>query len=204
VQSSFEDTSSARLCDENGRFGISILGCHFSQGCRLHNVRFSLNSPWNDCFGKSSKIIIPATLREIGTEAFSARGWLNELLFEEGVLRTSAGAFQYCNGLRTLTFPASLEVIGERPFYDCRSLRDIKFSAGSQLQCIQKEAFADCPLETVILPAAVKEIDRSAFEPETWPLVKFDGPPPLLILVTSSVLQIRTFCSGVFQKLTTL
>jgi hypothetical protein len=80
-----------------------------------------------------------------------------------------------------LIFPASLEVIEEKAFSFCRLLRDLTFATGSRLQCIHREAFANCPIETVILPANVQEVDPFAFDPEVWQLVKFDGPPHVLI-----------------------
>jgi hypothetical protein len=47
-------------------------------------------------------------------------------------------------------------------------------AAGSRLQ------FAKDNLHTAVIPATVREIDPSAFERKVWPLVTFDGPPPLL------------------------
>jgi hypothetical protein len=97
------------------------------------------------------------------------------------VVRIGSNAFRCCGQLKLLNFPASLEVIGKNAFEGCRSLRHLTFSAGSQLQCIHSGAFEGDTLETVILPATVKEINPSAFESRVWPRVEFDGPPPLLI-----------------------
>jgi hypothetical protein len=60
-------------------------------------------------------------------------------------------------------------------------MRSLAFADGSQLQSICENAFVQCPLETVVVPASVKEIDPSAFDPDVWRLVTFDGPTPLLI-----------------------
>jgi hypothetical protein len=133
------------------------------------------------CFGSPSKITIPSTVREIGQSAFCDVRSLEDLGFEEGLLRVGTMAFQNCDGLKTLAFPASLEVIGEEAFSYCRSLSHLTFVPGSQLQCISKFAFADCSLKTVILPGTVREIDPRAFRDDIWQLVKFDGPPPILL-----------------------
>jgi hypothetical protein len=71
----------------------------------------------------------------------------------------------------------SLEIIGKRAFYYCDSLRHLTFAERSQLWCIQKEAFTKVPLERVILPATVKEVDPSAFTLKVWGLLQ----SPLLV-----------------------
>jgi hypothetical protein len=86
-----------------------------------------------------------------------------------------------CNALQTLTFPASLEVIGKGAFADCLFLRNLSFASESKLPRINKAAFGRVALKTVILPATLGKIDPSAFAPKVWRLVQFDGPPPLLI-----------------------
>jgi hypothetical protein len=91
-----------------------------------------------------------------------------DLSFDEGVVSIETKAFEFCGNLRTVSFPASLEVIGESAFSSCDSLGNLTFAEGSQLRCIQKEAFAYIPLKKVILPATVKEIDPSAFTHEAW------------------------------------
>jgi hypothetical protein len=135
-------------------------------------VRF-LDSP--------SEIVIPSTAREIGQGAFERVTSLKVVSFEEGLLSIGTRAFHLCPQLQIGTLPASLKVIGENAFSGCRSLDRLAFAAESQLECIQKEAFEFTPLKAVVLPATVKEIDPSAFTPNVWRSMKFEGPPPHLI-----------------------
>jgi hypothetical protein len=102
------------------------------------------------------------------------------LRFEAGVERIKSYAFSNCSGLKRIVFPASLVVIEERAFLLC-GLREVKFAAGSKLQSIGTEAFAHSRLKSVFLPASVTEIDPSAFSPEVWRIVTFDGPAPLFV-----------------------
>jgi hypothetical protein len=133
------------------------------------------------CFDSPPKIIISFTPREIGEHAFSSVESLSDFSLWEGLVHIGMVAFQCCGGLKTLTFPASLEVIGEAAFCDCSCLLPLKLATGSHLQCIHKRAFENAPLETVILLATVREIDPSAFSAKIWPLVQYDGTPPLFM-----------------------
>jgi hypothetical protein len=147
----------------------------------LNGRRGRINPQTLECFDEPSKVIIASTVREIGDWTCSGITSLVDLSFGEGLVRIGANSFQSCEKLQILTFPASLEVIGEYAFSVCDSLRNLMFRVGSQLPCINNGAFTYISLETVILPATVKAIDPSAFSPEVWPLVAFDGPPPLVM-----------------------
>jgi hypothetical protein len=132
------------------------------------------------CFGQPNHLRIPSTVREIGENAFEHVNSLVNLRFEEGVERIKSYAFSNCSGLKRIVFPASLVVIEERAFLLC-GLREVKFAAGSNLQSIGTEAFAHSRLKSVLLPASVTEIDPSAFSAEVWRILKFEGPPPVLV-----------------------
>jgi hypothetical protein len=130
------------------------------------------------CFGAPSKIIIPSTVREIGERAFEMVDSIEDLSFQEGIASIGTSAFRYCNGIGSVTFPASLEFIEECAF-GYSSLSGIAFAVGSRLTYIKKSAFTSCPLKAVALPAIVTEIDPSALADSVWPIVTWDGPPPL-------------------------
>jgi hypothetical protein len=124
---------------------------------------------------------IPGNVREIGESSFACVNSLLELSFEEGVLVIREEAFDHCGNLRSIAFPVSLEMIESQAFRGCHSLRRIVFPPGSRLQCMQAGVFFDAPLEGVVLPATVSEIDSYTFSAEVWPTVKFDGPAPFFV-----------------------
>jgi hypothetical protein len=127
------------------------------------------------CFGEPRSIVIPSTVREIGEEAFARISFIEDLSFEEGLVRIGAGAFSSCYGFMSLAFPASLEVIGKRAFVCCVSLRRITFAVGSRLRCIGRDAFAFSLSYKVVLPASVTEIDPTAFGYNIWENATWDG-----------------------------
>jgi hypothetical protein len=99
---------------------------------------------------------------------FSHSEWLRDLSFEEGILKIGVSAFESCYKLEKAAFPASLIVIEANAFQFCGDLRQITFAVGSQLQYIRSEAFLKCPLNEVVIPASILEIDSSAFSIEVW------------------------------------
>jgi hypothetical protein len=130
--------------------------------------------------GTPKSVVIPSTVREIGEDAFDSVE-LVDLRFEEGVERIKFAAFAFCDLQNAIVFPASLVTIDERAFDGCEDLREVTFTAGSKLQYIGKDAFRECPLKTVLLPANFTEMDPSAFYPKVWRILTFDGPSPILV-----------------------
>jgi hypothetical protein len=51
--------------------------------------------------------------------------------------------------------PASVEFLGERCFYLCRSLSSVLFESGSKLSRIKSAAFRETGLIEMIIPASV-------------------------------------------------
>jgi hypothetical protein len=129
-----------------------------------------------------SSIRIPEYIREIGDEALYWQRSLIDLSFDEGTVRIGVSAFSGCSSLEKTAFPASVIVIEANAFQDCRGFRQVTFAVGSQLQYIRSEAFSDCPLSEVVVPASIVEIDPFAFSDDVWQKsVRFEGPPLFLI-----------------------
>jgi hypothetical protein len=134
------------------------------------------------CLARPSSIRIPGNVREIGARAFYSENSLIDLSFEEGTERIGSHAFTWCSSLENAAFPASLIVIEANAFCDCDRLRRITFATASQLQYIRGMAFFSCPLNKVVVPATIREIDPSAFSPKVWrSCVTFEGPPLFFI-----------------------
>ena len=84
----------------------------------------------------------------------------------EGVTELSGEySFQDRKKLETVTLPSSLEVIGERAFYECSSLRG-ELTLPDSLKRIEKYAFYKLNLESIHFPAAsslLEFVDEGAF-----------------------------------------
>lgn len=71
-------------------------------------------------------------------------------------------AFYYCDALKTLDLPATIETIGRQAFEGCGSLDAIKLREG--LKSVGAFAFDECPnLKRVVLPETVRSVGVCAF-----------------------------------------
>ena len=108
-----------------------------------------------------------------------------DLILPEGIERIADYAFEWCDGLESITFPKSLVSIGENAFAGCEYLKEISFEEGvkiigdfcfqnchslsevvlpDSLEIIADYAFSDCySLKKIVLPSHLKRLGRGAF-----------------------------------------
>lgn len=139
---------------------------------------------------KLSKIILPSSVKEIGTEAFADCSELTTVVFEdagvtEGVVALTIGdrAFMNCTKLTAVTLPARLSAI---------SLSRFNFKDGTLDTANVTDAFFKCKSLETILVAKGK---NSAFLSEDGVLVASDGT--LLYCPVAKSVDTYEFPSGV-------
>ena len=88
--------------------------------------------------GTGSVVSVPATVKQIGPEAFMGAA------------------------IEQVILPDSVEVIGEAAFADCAGLTTV--TGGANVREIRDRAFAGCPLATVHIPASVRQIGLRAYD----------------------------------------
>ncbi len=97
----------------------------------------------------------------LGDYSFAGSSIQNAVL--TGVTEISAGAFEKCAGLTTLTFDSRLESIKESAFAGCTSLKSISFTQTVVTE-IAPSLFSGCSsLETVTLHSSTTKIGAQAF-----------------------------------------
>ena len=103
--------------------------------------------------GRLKSFAIPATVRSLGSDAFSACvGATNALVLPAGLEELGVAAFWACENLTgDLVIPAGVERIGPETFYGCGKLTGLSFAPGSRLRSIDLScrtgrggAFAKC------------------------------------------------------------
>ena len=81
----------------------------------------------------------------------------------EGVKEIAPRVFMM-SSIKSVTIPASMEVIHECAFNMAPSLESVTFAPNSKLRIIADQAFEDCPmLKEIKLPNSLDSLGRSAF-----------------------------------------
>lgn len=109
-------------------------------------------------------VVLPGTLKSIGDEAFKGCVSLKNITLGATLDQLGKSAFSECTLLKKVTFaPGSvLTYIPSLCFFECESLREIKWPAA--LQEIKEGAFRVCTsLESLSLPSSLERIGYSAF-----------------------------------------
>ena len=104
------------------------------------------------------EVTLPSRLEVLGT-AFVDNSELSKITFSEG-LKEITSAFSGTS-IKSVVLPKSLEKIGDRAFYNLKSLADI--SIPENVTSIGNEAFYNTGLTSIDLPANLKTIGWYAF-----------------------------------------
>lgn len=113
------------------------------------------------CCINLKSVTIDNNIKHIGDYAFSRCYNLSDINISNNVTSIGKGAFQ-STIIQKIELPASLESIGEYAFNDCQNLQEVTIP--NKEVNINNRAFYNCPkLNTVAIPAKVKEIGKNAF-----------------------------------------
>ncbi len=100
-------------------------------------------------------------LSQIPQSAFENCTNLWKITLPDGITSIDSYAFRKCSGLASITLPDSVISIGSSAFEAVTSLSRIKFGKG--LQKIQRNAFYNCPIESVEFSESLQIIGENAF-----------------------------------------
>ena len=119
-----------------------------------------VNYLWSSAFRETdlTNLTFPGTIKTIPEQAFYGCTQL-ETADLEGVTHIGKEAFVYNDHLRYVSLGDALQEVGERAFYDCRSLTScVNFPA--TLRLIDKEAFSSTRIGCVIFAGKGFEIEQ--------------------------------------------
>lgn len=110
-----------------------------------------------------SRVIIPDSVKTIGSCAFKGCNNLTEVEMPEGLVTIKGRAFDYCAALNNVKIPNSVTYIGDEAFQDCYNIKTV--TIGTKVKNIGMRAFSCCTeLENITIPSSVKTIGNGAFE----------------------------------------
>ena len=114
--------------------------------------------------GDETEVVVPNTVRVIGTEAFSAkRSYITSVTLPDTVTSIQTKAFYRLNKLVSVNMPAGVTTIGAEAFRECYKLTEIAIPEG--VTELGAQAFRACEnLTKVQLPGTLKVIGERAFQ----------------------------------------
>lgn len=135
----------------------------------VNNVEIAIIGPKVEVipngFVSSSKIttiIIPNSVKTIGSSAFSGCIGLTQIDIPESVMTIGSSAFLGCTGLTRINIPNEVTSIQYETFYRCSGLTNI--SIPNSVTSIGQSAFNECTsLSNIVLPNSLKTIGDGAF-----------------------------------------
>jgi len=108
------------------------------------------------------KVVLPSSLKRIGTSAFYGCTKLEEINFPDGLQVIGNYAFFKCKSLKTVELPSSVESMGSNVFQECTGLQSV--SIPGNLKTVPSYVFKDCTsLSTVTLKNGIEVLDIGAF-----------------------------------------
>lgn len=103
------------------------------------------------CLTDAAMVIVPKTVRIIGSLAFTRRAKLKKVQLPDGLERIGRDAFSDCDALEEVVIPASVKTISPYAFGGCESLK--KVTLLGEVQSLSRTAFSDCfNLYTILVP----------------------------------------------------
>lgn len=111
------------------------------------------------CLTDTAMVIVPKTVRVIGSLAFTRRAKLKKVQLPDGLERIGRDSFSDCDALEEVVIPASVKTIAPYAFGGCESLKKVTFLG--EVQSLSRTAFSDCfNLYTILVPAGKEKAYR--------------------------------------------
>lgn len=116
----------------------------------------------NEATDKYTKIVIPNSITNIGSQAFDSCTSLVNINIPNTVTSIGSSAFYNCTSLKSINIPNSVTSIGSSVFSDCSSLKSINIP--NSVTSIGSGAFYGCALlKSIEIPNSVTIINDTAF-----------------------------------------
>jgi len=117
-------------------------------------------------FTDIESVIIPSSVRKIGSTAFKSCASLVSADLGSGTVSIGKYAFMDCYSLKEIYLPTSVTSIGAEAFSECTALTSVIFASGIKLGRIESKLFASCSSLTSVIfegESAITEVGKRAF-----------------------------------------
>ena len=181
------DTEAAKAVVLGADAGIDIFDLVIPDQVTFEGVNYPVTEIAARAFmqnGTSETIKFPAGLKYIGSWAFYEASALQSVTLPDGIEKTDTCCFRHCvslesvdlgqgiqevgygtflgnPGLTSISFPASVNILGQYVVNQCNNLSTITINSES-LEKVGYMAFAETGVTEVIFPATVNKIENAA------------------------------------------
>ena len=141
--------------------GINVETLVIPTTISFEDEQFTVTEIFSKCFMIPNntickKVIIPNTVKRIGSRAFNNARNIKEIVLPDGLTRIEDGTFSLCKSLETIVIPESVTRIGNDAFKNCESLNNINLPSG--VTYIGDAAFEQTALKKLVVPDGIKKI----------------------------------------------
>ena len=132
--------------------------CVFAEDIQIDNISSSM---FHEC-KNLEKITIPSSVTTIEGQAFLGCSKLEKIKIPSSVTTIEGWAFYGCSRLEKISIPANVTAIGASAFGGCSNIGEVEFEKESKLTTIESEAFSNCAITSIRIPAGVTKMGYSA------------------------------------------
>ncbi len=149
-----------------------VLGIHFitftwDPDGEIFEIPYT-TAPWGEL--QFSRVIVEEGVTRVGACAFYGCLGLTDVSLPDSLVSLGSEAFGECLYLSTIKLPDSLTTIGEKAFSDMGLMateeegRPVEITLPNSMTSIDKSAFRNSCIESIILPDSITSIGEEAFE----------------------------------------
>ena len=126
---------------------------------------------------KVTSLIIPDSVTEIGSHAFWGLSGIESIDLPDGITKIAEKTFCECTSLKSLYIPDGVKSIEFRSIWDCTALETVHLP--DSLVTLGEDAFYNCPLTSVTIPAGTETVAKRAFvQCKSLEKIIFEGDAP--------------------------
>ena len=186
------DESNSKFCDIDGvlftKDKKTLLQFPAAKAAS-YNVPTGTVALERDAFYKSKleSVILPASLRELGYDAFGYSTKIKEIFLPEGLTTIDNYVFNGCSSLETLRIPASVNTINNWMCHNCKAIKDVYCDIERPFG-INKDNFEDDVYNNAKLhiPFESREFYSSTMGWKEFKTIVYDGVTYTLTIQSSS------------------
>lgn len=145
---------------------ITVMGASFSAGAYAENMLINDIGSFNEETGVFTVTHdIPDLRTPRSSEWFTIRDSIKSVVIENGVANVGNYAFNSCLYLESISFPATLERIGEKAFSNAgkNSSEALEIDLPGSLTSVGMGAFAGSNIKSITIPGRVTYVGQNAF-----------------------------------------